>query len=586
MRNDRARLLLLIAVLGVVGLSLWLRLPGLADKPLHSDEGVNGWFSLRLHWWNVYRYQPSDYHGPFLYYVNLVFFWIFGPSDESLRLGTALCGGLMPLLLLPLRRWLGAVGVVAGGLLLSCSPLMVFFSRTVIHEIYLVFFTLLWVVALLYFARRPRLSFALLAAGGALGAFCNKETAIITTGALGAGFALAWLLGRPGYHGATMDRDLFGGRSRAEAVHSTLVEPWPAWLAGAGLFLVGVVLFFSSFFSYTVGDKAAERLGPFPEWIVGVGGFFRAFAPWFEHGSSGRNQGKSADYFWKLMQEGEGFAIYLAVAAALAALLLRHRFGLFLVGWAVSSFAVYSLIPYKTPWCVLNIDLPVFLLCAWGAGRCVELARDFGAPPLLRLAGAILPFLLLVPLLSFAKTTLLDNQERYDDDDVPWVYVQTQRGYYDMVRDHLGVAAADPEADGLGPRVENINGKNPIRWYTITRGWDHERTKYWSWKKKKDALPSIDRLRRAGIVVAVGPVKRRVAEELEKTERDWHQEVYPLRPGWEVTAWYRQSLWDVYQERGGREGIPWPQPVSEAVHRPPKPKRYWTVTERKNSGSE
>lgn len=576
----RGRLLLAISLASVVGLALWLRVPGLGDKPLHSDEGVNGWFSLRLYWWNVYRYQPTDYHGPFLYYVNALLFKVLGPSDESLRLGTALFGGLTPLLLWPLRRWLGAAGAVAAGLLIACAPAMVYFSRTVIHETYLIFFTLIWVAGLLHFLAKPAVGSAAVAALGASGAFCNKETAILTAGSLALGLALAWSLGRPNYDGVRGDHDLFAGRSRFEAFDVAFVRSWKLWLGGTALFFSGVVLFFSSFFSYSVREEYASRLAPIPEWFVGVGAFFRAFVPWLEHGSSGRNQGKDWDYFWHLMQDTEGSALTFALAAGLLAVLLRQRFGLFLLGWALSSFFAYSAILYKTPWCVLNIDLPVFLLCGWGVGRCLSFAADFGRHPVLRVVSCALPLLLLPSLVSSVQTSLLDNSERFDDDSVEWVYVQTERGFYDLLRDHLGVAAADPQADGLGPAVINVNGKNPVRWYLITRGWEHERSRYLSWKKTSDILPSTEELADSDIIVVVGPVKRRLGELVEQTGLDWHRETYPLRPGWKIGAWYRQDLWDRYQEAGGRRSVPWPVPAVAVPHRAPKPRRFFTPSER------
>ena len=140
------------AMLALVTLSLALRLVGLADKPLHHDEGVNGWLSLRLYWWNLYRYQPSDYHGPLLFYANLVCFWLLGPSEVSLRLSSALSGGLLPFVLLPARRFLGRAGVLLAGLFLAVSPGFVYFSRTGIHEIHLALFTSFWAVALARFA--------------------------------------------------------------------------------------------------------------------------------------------------------------------------------------------------------------------------------------------------------------------------------------------------------------------------------------------------------------------------------------------------------------------------------------------------
>lgn len=574
MTERRPRLLLFAALLAVVGLAFWLRLPGLADKPLHSDESVNGWFSLRLYWWNVYRYQPSDYHGPFLYYINLILFWLLGPSETSLRLGPAVFGGLIPLLLWPLRRWMGGLGILVSGLLLACAPAMVYFARTAIHEAYLLFFSLIWVIGLLHFLRRPRLAPALLAAVGACGAFCNKETAIITAGSLAAGLTIAWLFGRPNYDRVEGDRDLFGGRSQRQIVVSLVLRPWKALLAGVGVFFAGVVLFFSSFFSYSVSEDYAAKIAPLPEWSVGVGAFFHSFIPWFEHGTSGRNQGKDWDYFWILMADTQGLALALSVCAGCLALFTRHRFGLFLTGWSTSSLAVYSAIPYKTPWCVLNIDLPCFLLCGWLASKCIEWARDGGIHPVARVLSTAVPFVFLLPIIHLHGVSQLDNEARFDDDAVEWVYVQTERGFFDLVRDHLGVAAVDPDADGRGPDVVNVNGKNPIRWYTITRGWDHDRTRYFSWKKTSDVLPDVELLREAEIIVVVGPVKRRLSEILGETGLEWHEETYPLRPGWKVVAWYRQELWDSYQQIGGRASVDWSALSGGSQLIPPKPRRY------------
>src|SRR5690242_14612813 len=78
----------------------WLRFRDLDLKPLHSDEGVNGWFLMRLYnglrdfgHWNVnYRYDPTNYHGPFLYFAGLLPFFFLGPSNTTLRLFMAVAG--------------------------------------------------------------------------------------------------------------------------------------------------------------------------------------------------------------------------------------------------------------------------------------------------------------------------------------------------------------------------------------------------------------------------------------------------------------------------------------------------------------
>lgn len=527
-----------LALLGVIALGLWLRLPGLGDKPLHSDEGVNGWFSLRLFWWNHYRYNPSDYHGPFLYYVNLVAMWILGPTDVSLRIGTALAGGLAPLALLPARRWLGWTGVVVAGALLAVGPCQVYFARTVIHETYLVVFSALWAGAAARYLQAPDRRWAVVAGLAAALCFANKETALLTAACLLAGLGLAVVVGRPDPRGG--DRDLLGGRSRRGAL-AALVADRRAWLLALAAFGVVVLLFFSSFGT----------------WLRGLPAFFEAYGPWLGYGASGRNQGKPWDYFWGVMQHSQGWAVAPAALAGGAALLLRDRAGLALLGWAVAAFGVYSAIPYKTPWCVLQIDLPVFLLIGWGVGRALAWARGGEGSAAARLA---VPILVVAVGLSPAPGLLAEtrevNADRYDDRELPYVYVQTVRDFYELVQDHLGVGrtAEDPR----GPQVLNINAKNPIRWYLITRGWDHDRSRYRKRAPRAEDLDGVD------IVVAAG-AERAATAALLRAHGDWHQEVYRMRPGWRVTAWYRRAPWEAYQAAGGRASVRWPVPESRSV---------------------
>ena len=536
-------------LLAVVGLGLAMRLPGLTDKPLHSDEGVNGWFTLRLYWWNVYRYQPSDYHGPFLYYVNLVFFWLLGPTDKALRLGTALAGSFAILTLIPARRWMGTVGTGVAGLLIATGPAMVYFSRTVIHEVYLVLFTLLWAAALLRYAEKPSLRWGSLAALACILCFANKETAILTTGCLGLAAGAAWILGKA--PSDPRDPDAFGERSRLQALRGWTIGQPLTWAVGIVIFAAVLVALFSSFASY---------------WY-GVPGFFKAFMPWLEHGSSGRNQSKPFLYFFQVMTLSQGWALWAAMPAAVWALVTRHRVGIALAVWALSTFLVYSFIPYKTPWCVLNIDLPVFLLCGWGAQQAWLVVSESARPIALRgvaVLGVLLPLTALPGLWTESREA---NQDAYDDSKRPYVYVQTVRGIFDMISDHLGVGAA-MDGDGLGPEVLNIEAKNPARWYLITRGWDHDRSDY----LKK--APSASQVEDADIVAAAGKHQRETRKLMAADSGDWHLETYPLRPGWDISVWYRQALWDDYEEAGGRADWQWPVPEASDVHRPPKPKRY------------
>ncbi len=542
--------LFVLIFLVILGLALALRLDELGLKPLHNDESVNGWFTLRLQWWNTYRYQPPDHHGPLLYYITWVFFELLGPSELSLRLGTALAGALVLLALLPLRRFLGGFGLLVASALLAVSPAQVFFGRTAIHEVYLVLLSVVLFAASARFVERPKPRFAHWAAlAGAL-ALATKETAVLTFASLGLGLLVAWQFGRqlPGHRGC-VEPDLFFGRKRRDALKAVLEGGWPLALRVLAPAALVLVLLFSSFFSYTEG----------------VPKFFQAFGSWVEYGVGSRGQTKDVLYFANYFQETLGWTLLPVLLAGLWALLTRHRFALVLVGWATSSFLIYSIIPYKTPWCALNIELPVLLLCGWGAQQALLAAQDIGLHPAKRAAAvalAVLPIATAGPLVGESWYV---NQMAFDDRSHPYVYSQTLRGFHGLTRDLLGVGDSLPVTERLGPRVLNVDAKHPTRWYTITRGWDHSRTRY------TERVPKVEWIREAEVVLASGGRTRSVEDSLRRAGGSWHQEVYPLRPGWRITAWFRQELWEAYQDRGGRLVSPWPRPPVSAIHVPERP---------------
>jgi uncharacterized protein (TIGR03663 family) len=124
-------------------------------KPLHHDEGVNGFFLLGLLRQGNYQYNPSNYHGPTLYYFTLPIAYLAQSRHVlgtwALRSVTVAFGLATVWLSLSLRRYIGAIGALACAALIAVSPGMVFFSRYYIHEMLFVFFTLGIVVGALRF---------------------------------------------------------------------------------------------------------------------------------------------------------------------------------------------------------------------------------------------------------------------------------------------------------------------------------------------------------------------------------------------------------------------------------------------------
>src|SRR4051812_45704672 len=111
-RTERrpADLIWLVSCALITGIAVALRFALLALKPLHHDEGVNGWFLKTLFRDGESKYDPANYHGPTLYYISLAFANVFGLNTISIRASVAVWGVLIVVLAFFLRRYIGKAG--------------------------------------------------------------------------------------------------------------------------------------------------------------------------------------------------------------------------------------------------------------------------------------------------------------------------------------------------------------------------------------------------------------------------------------------------------------------------------------------
>ena len=182
--STRNRTLSLVAWLGILMLGALLRWLGLGAAPLFPAE-VNEALTALLGPDRAWSAVSGLMAG-----VNHFLFWMFGPGDGVARLLPALCGGLLPLLMLLFRPWLGRVGAWAAGALLALSPSLVLFSRTASGVAPGVAAALLLLAALMHMQDESRPVWQLLA-GAACGLGLAAGSAFIS---LALALLIAWLL--------------------------------------------------------------------------------------------------------------------------------------------------------------------------------------------------------------------------------------------------------------------------------------------------------------------------------------------------------------------------------------------------------
>ena len=140
----------------ITAFAAFLRYFMLLLRPVHHDEGVNGWMLTNLLRDNRYQYDPSNYHGPTIYFIAYPLMKMFGLTTLPLRSLSSFFGLMMVVMVFFLRRYLGNIGTLLAAFFLAISPGMGFISRYFIHEIFFVFFQLSFVVAVVLFIEKRK----------------------------------------------------------------------------------------------------------------------------------------------------------------------------------------------------------------------------------------------------------------------------------------------------------------------------------------------------------------------------------------------------------------------------------------------
>lgn len=441
-----------IGVIVIFLIAAVLRLYDLDLVPLHHDEGVNGNFLVRLVREGAYTYDPENYHGPTLYYFSALIPWIakvlfgsaardnYGLTTFTIRLVPVVFGLATIGLVFLLRRRLGTVGTLAAGLMLALSPGAVYLSRYYIHETLFLFFTLGIVVAAVRFYDELNSSYLIPAAASASLLFATKETAIISAGVLLIALGMTWAYMR-------LIRTTSSSRSARRNKRS---QRFVDQIGGdkslvtnivlaVVVFVVLYVLFYSSFFTNSKGISAS----------------LQTFAIWTKTGQEAHVHPAWMYLVWLARQESP--LLFLGAAgAAIAVLRPRNSFALFCGLWAFGLIAAYSLIPYKTPWLVLNFVVPLALIAGYALQAIYEMDHR-----LLIFAGVVL-----VGAAGVATYQTIDlNFFNYDNDEPYYVYVyaHTTRPTLDLVNEVERIAK---EHSGATTGITIVSPDYwPLPWY-------------------------------------------------------------------------------------------------------------------------
>ena len=526
-------------------------------RPFHSDEGVNSFFLRNLFDRNHYHYDPANYHGPFLYYIGLIPFYLLGMSDFSFRLLPVLFGIMIIALLYPLRKKLGWVGLLTSGLLIAVSPADSFFARDTIHETYLVFFSLATVVSFFLYGESRKSRYIYFAAASMAFTVTIKETYIIIFTVFGISIAGAyifeWFLsyfskGRPyGINGEDDHRRDVRRPYCRSLFFSFIKECWQrkyVIVISLGIFILINFLFYSSFFTYYEGVK----------------GILTTLMIWTKTGThDAGGHAKPFIYYFTILRKYEFPILVLGACGILYSFKTKQKFAIFVGLWSFFMFLIYSMIPYKTPWLVINFTIPLAVSAGIfvnemyvtlmgkvtnsmskalrADGNIVPNGVVVSGKPAGRVWRLVLFYLVYVPMFGFfCYQSVIFNFYDYDDDRYELVYVQTSRDIFNLI-DTLD------ELSEVGGKdmVINVVGDSywPLPWYLR----DYKNAKFWG---KMISNPN------SPVILA----RKNQAKELEeKLKGSYKTRLFEMRPSVWFVAHIQKGLYEAAYGRETESGL-------------------------------
>src|ERR1017187_2823072 len=417
-------------VIALVGLAI--RLPQLDVRPMHTDEAVNAYIVGQLLAGEPFTYDPQDRHGPALAALALPLAWMHGArsfsdlTESELRLTSVVAGTIVILLFGAATEMFGLVPSLLAAFLFAVAPLPVYYDRYFIHEPLFCAATFGLILSGWCACKTRSVGQAMLAGACAALMFACKETAILHLFALAAAALVfrAWNL---------------RGTSFAKSL-----RPGPL-LAGVATFLALTVILFTWF------GRSWQSLLAFSDVATNI--LARA---------AGQGHQQPFWYYGQILTGGWSGGLLFAFACVGLFIAIKKRDASpyqWLAYYGLLLAAIYSLIPYKTPWLALNLWLPLAIF----AGMTVELlwrwtAGQFGKRV------AIPAFC----ILAFAGVLIgHDTRQRVflqpADESNPYAYAHTSN-------DLLGLPAEIAEMahrDGINsPRVAVIASDPwPLPWY-------------------------------------------------------------------------------------------------------------------------
>jgi uncharacterized protein (TIGR03663 family) len=407
-----------------------------------------------------FKYDPV-YHGPFQYYLADMVFNIAGEhSIFLLRIPMVVCSIMVLFFLFLYREYTGKFGLIFALVLVATSPALVYYSNLANYEDYISGFNILGVGLFLLGIRKRNPWIMSLSGVVLLGLMTIKETALVAWFCIFFSYLLMnfllYMKNRPSANIKILE-DCLIKLFRGDYNNFILKYLLPAIIS---IVIAGIVFMalYSSFGSNNTG-------------------IHDGLTSWMYWKNTGASSGhvKEFSYYTGLILEYDFMITFFFVIGAIIILFTsRDRYQLFLCFWAILLWLVYSYIPYKTPWLLINFLIPFAIVAAVGWNILFKMLET----SLYRYVVVLFIAIFAINSLQIAiKAKWFD----YDDESNKLTYVHPYRDFEEEIKAIYSLSMASPEGKDVEisvaaleywPLPAYLYGYNSIGYFGGVRGRD------------------------------------------------------------------------------------------------------------------
>ena len=518
LRNDRWNLVWVSLFSLIVAVGVFVRYWQIDRRPMHHDEACQAVRFGQLLESGKYTYDPNDHHGPSLYYAAIPIARLAGCNslksltERVVRFLPAFAGALSVLLIASLVGGLGRPATLAAAGFAAVSTSLVYYSNYFIQESMLVLFTAIAIITAWRYMQSGLLRWALVAGLFAGLMHATKETCIF-----------AYVCGAC----ALIDAAYTG---RLTGIHDAVPK---------GRILRGLVVMAlsASVISVVLFSSVFSNWG-------GVWDSIRTYWLYIERSSGANVHDKPFYYYFQLLALGKGDSgtwwseagMLLLAGIGICSVIKGSlsggkstRLEIFIVSFSVLILLAYSVVSYKTPWCVMSISFSFCLVAGIGFGRIRNMLTDKVQRILFYCATCII-------FLQTGTQSLLATSIYCADTRSPYVYSQTVPDFLKLVKRINTIAALSSRGDNSLMFVVALEQDTwPLPWYTR----QYSKAGYWT-----DP---------AQVPLGVKPDMWVVSPEFDgklagRIGDDYQQEFYGLRPDVFLSLYIRKDLWNEFMK--------------------------------------